>query len=92
MGVVMLYQWEQLNNDLYYTLEKFFFFVRIYVFLSALFSQSEENFLKCSHDKEEGKFSDSQIFHFDESSKSSQRILLAFGLLLLFFYRTSFTK
>ena len=58
------------------------------------FAQSEENFVKCSHDREEGKFkfSYSQIFHFDESSKSNQRILLAFGSLLLFLYRKSFTK
>ena len=56
------------------------FFCSYIYFLSALFfKQSEENFVKCSHDREEGKFSDSQIFHFDERSKSSQRILLAFG-------------
>ena len=45
-----------------------------------------------SQEREKGKFSDSQIFHFDESSKYSERILLAFRLLLLFFHRTSFTK
>ena len=52
-------------------------------FCSSFFCQSEETFAKGSRDRVEGKFSASQIFHFDESSKSSQRILLAFGLLLL---------
>ena len=62
----------------------------MYIFLSALFSQSEEKFVKCSHEREEGKFSDSQIFHFYKNSKYSQRILLAFGFLLLFFHRSSY--
>ena len=54
----------------------------MYMFFGpSFFFQPEEKFVKCS---------DSQIFHFYESSKSSQRILLAFGL--LFFHRTSFTK
>ena len=87
-----LYLLERLNNNLYYTLEKFFFLVSIYLFLSALFCQSEETLVKRSHEREEGKFSDSQIFHFYENSNSSQRILLAFGFLLLFFHRTNFTK
>ena len=40
-------------------------------------------FVKCSHKRKKDKFSNSQISHFDESSKSSQSILLAFRLLLL---------
>ena len=90
MDVVALYLLEQLNNN--FILEKLIFLF-IYIFtVRPFFAQSEENFVKCSHDREEGKFSDSQIFHFDESSKSSQRVLLAFGSLLLFFHCTSFTK
>ena len=54
--------------------------------------QLEENVVKSSHKRKEDKFSDSQIFHFDESSKSMQRILLAFGLLLLFSHRTRFIQ
>ena len=92
IGVVAPYLSERLNNNLWYKLEKLIFSVRIYIFLSALFCQSEEKFVKCSHEREKGKFSDSQIFHFYESLKSSRRILLAFGFLLLFFHRTSFTK
>ena len=79
-----LYLSERLNNYLYYTQEKLIFSVRIYIFFcSSFFCQSEETFAKGSRDRVEGKFSASQIFYFDESSKSSQRILLAFGLLLL---------
>ena len=72
MDVATLYLSEQLNNDLYYTLEKLIFLFIYIFFVRAFFGQSEENFVKCSHDKKEGKFSDSQIFHFDESSKSGK--------------------
>ena len=93
MDVVALYLSEQLNNNLYYTLEKLIFLFIYIFFVRPFFGQSGENFVKCSRDREEGKFSDNQIFHFDERSNSSQRILLAFGLLLLlFFHRTSFRK
>ena len=96
IDAVVLYLSEQLNN-LYYTLEKLIFSVCIYIyiyiyisFVRPFFSQSEEKFVKCSHEREEGKFSDSQISLFFFNSKSSQRILLVFGF--LFFHRTSFTK
>ena len=85
IDVVAFYLSERLNNNLYYPLEKLIFSVRIYSFLSALFSQSEEKFVKCSHKRVEGKFSDSPIFLFYKNSKSSQHTLLAFGFLLLFF-------
>ena len=39
-----------------------------------------------------GKFYDSQIFHFYESSSFRQHILLALGLLLSFFQCASFIK
>ena len=42
MDVVALYLLEQLNNNLHYTLEKLFFFVRIYIFLSALFLHNQK--------------------------------------------------
>ena len=71
---------------------QFFHFGYIF-FCPPFFCQSEEKFVTCSRDREEGKYPDSQLFHFDESPKSIQRILLlAFGLSLLFFHRTSFTK
>ena len=93
IDVVATYLSERLNNDLHYTLEKLIFSVRIYIFWSVLFCQSEEEFVKCSHEREKGKFSSSsQIFPFHESVKSSRRILLAFGFLLLFFHCTSFTN
>ena len=78
-----------LSEQLIYTLGKLILQLR-YIFLSALFSQSEDNFIKCSH-KRKDKFPDSENFHFDESSKSSGHMLLAFRL-LLFFHMTSFTK
>ena len=78
---------ERLNDNLYYTLEKLIFSVRLYIFLSARFCQSGEKIVKCSHEREEGQF-----FHFYESLKSSQRILLAFGFFLLCFHRISFAK
>ena len=93
MDVVAFYLSEQLNNNFILYTREINFSAHIYIFCPPFFStQSEENFVKRSHDREEGKFSDSPIFHFDERSKSSQRILLAFGSLLLFFHRTSFTK
>ena len=71
INVVALYLSERLNNNLYFTLEKLIFSVPIYIFLSALFCQSEEKFVKSSHEREEAKFSHSQIFHFYKNSKSS---------------------
>ena len=85
-----LYLSERLTCNSYYTLDKLIFSV-IYILSSALFLSIRRKFVKCSHERKEDSFSDIQIFHIDESSKSSQRILLAFGL-LLFFHRTSFTK
>ena len=62
-----LYLSERLNNNLYYTLEKSVFSYRNYIsFCPPFFCQSEEKFVKCRHEREEGKFSDSQIFHFDK--------------------------
>ena len=92
MDVVALYLSERLNNNLYYTLEHLIFqFVYIFFCLS-FFCQSEEKFVKYNRNRKD-KFSDSQIFLFDEGSKSSQGILLTFGLsLLLLFHRTSFAK
>ena len=87
-----LYLSERLTCNSYYTLDKLIFQFLYIFFRPLFFCQSEEKFVKCSHERKEDSFSDSQIFHIDDSSKSSQRILLAFGLLLLFFHRTSFTK
>ena len=93
MDVVALYLSEQLNNNFILYTREINFSVHIYIFCPPFFFHTvRRNFVKRSHDKEEGKFSDSPIFHFDERSKSSQRILLVFGSLLLFFHRTSFTK
>ena len=81
----MLYLSEQLNSNLYFTLEKLIFFSgHIHIFCPHFLCQSKEKFVKCSHEREEGKLSDSQIFIFCKNSKSSQCILLAFGFLLLF--------
>ena len=82
IGVVALYLLERLNDNLYYTLEKLIYWVCIYIVFPAVFFQ---NFVKCSHEREEGKFSDSQIFHFYENSNCSQCMLLAFEFLLFFF-------
>ena len=71
IDVVALYLLERLNDNLYYTLEKLTFFssyIYIYIFfLFALFCKSEKEFIKCSHEREEGKFPDGQIFHFVQS-------------------------
>ena len=87
IGVVALYLLERLNDNLYYTLEKLIYWVCIYIVFPAVFFQ---NFVKCSHEREEGKFSDSQIFHFYENSNCSQCMLLAFEFLLFFFHCTNF--
>ena len=79
-----LYLSERLNNNLYFTLEKLIFSVCIYIFCPPFFCQSEEKFIKCRNEREVGKFSDSQIFRFYTNSKSSQRILLAFGFIIIF--------
>ena len=93
MDVVALYLSEQLNNNFILYTREINFSVHIYIFCPPFFlTQSEENFVKCSHDREEGKFSDSQIFHFDERSKSSQRILLAFGISIIIFPSYEFHK
>ena len=77
---------------LYYTLAKLIFSARTYIFFCPPFSFSQKENSSNATTREEEEFSDSQIFHFYESSKSSQRILLAFRFLLLFFVCTSFTK
>ena len=64
IGVVAFFLLERLNNNFYYTLEKLIIPVRIYIFCPPFFCQLEENFVKCSHERKEGKFSDSQIFYF----------------------------
>ena len=61
-----------------------FFFVRPFLPVRRKTRQTQ------SQEKEDKLFH-SQIFHFDESLKSRQRILIMFGLLLLF-YRMSFTN
>ena len=88
IDIVVLFLSEQLSNNIYYTLEKLMFqlvYIYIYIFLSALFLSVRREIGQMH------EFSDGQIFHFDDSSKFSQPILLAFGL-LLFFPHTSFTK
>ena len=65
IDIVAFHLSKRLNNNLYYTLEKLIFSARTYKsFCPSLFSQSEEKFAKCSHEREEDKFCDSQIFHF----------------------------
>ena len=44
IDVVALYLSERLNNNLYFTLEKLIFSVRIYIFLSAPFFVSQKKF------------------------------------------------
>ena len=84
INVAAIYLSERLNSNLYFTLEKSIFSLVYISFCPPFFCQSEEKFVKCSHEREEGKFSDSQIFLFYKIYKSSQRMLLAFGFLLLF--------
>ena len=83
INVAAIYLSERLNSNLYFTLEKSIFSLVYISFCPPFFCQSEEKFVKCSHEREEGKFSDSQIFLFYKIYKSSQRMLLAFGFLLL---------
>ena len=88
-----LYLSELLNYNVISCTREINFAVHIYIFCPPFFWRSQEKFVKCSHKRKEDKFSDSQIFHFEESSKSSQYILLAFGLLsLLFLQHTTLHK
>ena len=48
IDVVALYLSERLNNNLYYTLEKSIFSVRIYIFLSTLFVSQKKNSLNAA--------------------------------------------
>ena len=74
--VVALYLLERLNNNSHFTLEKLIFSFRIYIFLSTLFfvNQKKNSSNAAMREREKGKFSDSQIFHFYKNSKSSKRI------------------
>ena len=85
IDVMALYLLELLNYNVISCTREINFAVHIYIFCPPFFWRSQEKFVKCSHKRKEDKFSDSQIFHFEESSKSSQYILLAFGLLSLLF-------
>ena len=54
MDVVALYLSEQLNNNFILYTREINFSVHIYIFCPPfLLAQSEENFVKCSHDREE---------------------------------------
>ena len=68
------------------------FAVRIYIFCLSFFSVVRREIRQMQSQVKEDKFSDSQIFHTDDSSRSRQYMLPAFGLSLSFFHRTSFTK
>ena len=83
---------ERLNYNLYYTLGKLILQFGCYIyFLSALFSAVRREIGQVQSQEKEYKFPNSKTFHFFESSRSSQRILLALGL-LLFFHCRSFTQ
>ena len=68
---------------LYHTLEKLILQF-IYIIFVCLFLEVRREIRQMQpQEKRRHKFSDIQIFHFEESSKASQHILPACGLLLL---------
>ena len=85
INVLAFYLSEWLNYNLYYTREKLILQFVYILFCPPSFCQKRK-----SNTATREKFCDSQVFHFDESSNSSQRKLLAFGL--FFFHRMSSTK
>ena len=90
MDVVALYLSEQLNNNFILYTREIDFSVHIYIFCPPFFlTQSEEISLNAATIEKKANYLIAKFFHFDERSKSGQRILLAFGSLLLFFHRTS---
>ena len=66
IDVVALYLSERLNYSLYYTLEKLIFQF-VYIFLSTLFLPVRRKIRQMQPPEKKDKFSESQIFHFDES-------------------------
>ena len=66
IDVVALCLSERLNYSLYYTLEKLIFQF-VYIFLSTLFLPVRRKIHQMQPPEKKDKFSESQIFHFDES-------------------------
>ena len=92
MDVVAFYLLEQLNNNFILYTREINFSVHIYIFCPPFFFPHSQKKVSLNAATIEKKANSLIVFHFDERSKSSQRILLAFGSLLSFFHRTSFTK
>ena len=86
MDVVALYLSEQLNNNFILYTREINFSVHIYIFCPPFFSHSQKKTsLNATTIEKKANSLIVKFFHFDERSKSSQRILLVFGSLLLFF-------